>query len=623
LHAFSKKKLQKIQQVQEVYNNYYIIYLVVISDNIFSRYIESDNFKIKLILKKIILIYSKFLKRKKLKFFYKYKANVIKPIINKPKPKIEKNSISSYRGAQGPKVYDRLFNYSFLKQQMLDNLLSRYLMNEEEKYTFNPKINKKDINYNLYYKYNCDDIFDDYNNGILLLTERKFRPKSHNNTHSKFTIDDFTSDYYNIYNLDNKTNKFRKTSFNGSNIDIFNPHDDYYKSYNYFPFSSNKKLKNYKRSSIPVTAKNRNKIYHNLFHNEDKDKNKGKDKNIDRITKNNKFNNNTNSKKYNNHMGKNLFKNKMQLNKTSSQFYPKLSKGNNTNNYKNIKNIFNNGIYNKNNDKDFSNYLKNKTNKIFKPKTLNQNEVNDIQSYKKSDKIIPKDLKNISMKDISLNHQFNPNKKDIYNNSNMSSYNISSISTNKKEEENKIMKSPVKKEHLFSFGTDLFYIDNQNNKDLKPSNSVINKSILVGNPFKRNNLEIKNERKKNIIKRNDNKSKTNSNTVRTNRISTNYSGSNSLYNLNKGFESNRPKNGRDKINQFEAQSVHEYNILNLNSLNHKNEDVKNGNYNLQTTLQSLTDSKILELANKYVSQEDDSVDSYRKKCIIYNKNHQK
>ena len=145
----------------------------------------------------------------------------------------------------------------------------------------------------------------------------------------------------------------------------------------------------------------------------------------------------------------------------------------------------------------------------------------------------------------------------------------------------------------------------------------------MGNPFKRNNLEIKNERKKNIIKRNDNKSKTNSNTVRTNRISTNYSGSNSLYNLNKGFESNRPKNGRDKINQFEAQSVHEYNILNLNSLNHKNEDVKNGNYNLQTTLQSLTDSKILELANKYVSQEDDSVDSYRKKCIIYNKNHQK
>jgi hypothetical protein len=256
---------------------------------------------------------------------------------------------------------------------------------------------------------------------------------------------------------------------------------------------------------------------------------------------------------------------------------------------------------------------------MFKPKTLNKNEFKDMQDNKKSGKIIPKDKKNINMKDISLNHQINPIKKDIYNNSNISSYNISSISTNKKEEnENKIMKSPRKKEHLFSFGTDLFYIDNKNNKKMKPSNSVINKDLLIGNPFKRNNMVIKNDRKKNIINRNDNKSKTNSNTIKTNRMSTNYSGSNSIYNLNKYCESNRPKNGREKVNQFEVQSMHEYNII-----NHRDEDVKNGNYNVQTTLQTLTDSKILELASKYVSQEDDSLDSYRKKCLVYNKKHQK
>ena len=124
--------------------------------------------------------------------------------------------------------------------------------------------------------------------------------------------------------------------------------------------------------------------------------------------------------------------------------------------------------------------------------------------------------------------------------------------------------------------------------------------------------------KKNLIKKNDNKSKTNSNTIKTNRMSTNYSGSNSIYNLNKYCESNRPKNGREKVNQFEVQSMHEYNII-----NHRDEDVKNGNYNVQTTLQTLTDSKILELASKYVSQEDDSLDSYRKKCLVYNKKHQK
>ena len=599
MHIFSKKKLQKIKQVQEVYK-YYIIYIVVISDNIFSRYIESDNFKIKLILKKIILIYSKFLKRKKLKFFYKYKSNVIrpKPIINKPK--IEKNIISSYRGTKRAKVYDRLFNDSILKQQMLDNLLSKYLMNEEEKYTFNPKINKKDIIFDLYYKNNCADLYNDLSNGILLLTERKLRPKSYNNTHNKFTIDDFSSDYYSIYNLDNKGKNYRKSPFNESTIEVINPYDDYYNNYNYnyIPFTSSKKVKNFRRSSIPVTAKNRHKIYSNLFYDED----------IDRNAKNNKIN-------YNDFMKKNLFQNRIQLNKTSSQFYPKLSNGNNTNNYSNIKDITNNGIYNKN----FSNYLKNKTNKVFKTnKALNKNQNKDIHVNKKNGKIIPKDVKNISMKDISLNHQINPMKKDVYNNSNISSYNISSISTNKKEE-NKKMKSPVKKEHLFSFGTDLFYIDNKSNKNMKPSNSVINKSLLVGNPFKRNNnMVIKNERKKNLIERNKNKSKTNSNTVRTNHISTNYSGSNSIYNLNKYPESNRVKNGREKVNQFEVQSIHEYNIL-----NHRDEDVKNGNYNVQTTLQTLTDSKILELASKYVSQEDDSLDSYRKKCLVYNKKHQK
>jgi hypothetical protein len=218
------------------------------------------------------------------------------------------------------------------------------------------------------------------------------------------------------------------------------------------------------------------------------------------------------------------------------------------------------------------------------------------------------------MKDISLNNQINP----ICNNSNISSYNISSISTNKKEE-NKKMKSPVKKEHLFSFGTDLFYIDNKSDKNMNPSNSVINKSILVGNPFKsNNNMVIKNDRKKNLIERNDNKSKTNSITAKTNRISTNYSGSNSNYNLNKYYESNRPKNGREKINQFEVQTMQEYNII-----NHKIEDIKNVNYNVQTTLQTLTDSKILELASKYVSQEDDSLDSYRKECLLYNKKNQK
>ena len=44
-------------------------------------------------------------------------------------------------------VYDRLYNYSLIKEKILSNLSNKYLIDEEDKYTFIPQINSRDSNY--------------------------------------------------------------------------------------------------------------------------------------------------------------------------------------------------------------------------------------------------------------------------------------------------------------------------------------------------------------------------------------------------------------------------------------------------------------------------------------------
>ena len=76
------------------------------------------------------------------------------------------------------------------------------------------------------------------------------------------------------------------------------------------------------------------------------------------------------------------------------------------------------------------------------------------------------------------------------------------------------------------------------------------------------------------------------------------------------------KNVSEKKYSFEMQSINEYSIINdFNNLD-------NELLNLQTSLQTLTDSKILNLANKYIP-DDDSLESYKRKIGIDNKNFKK
>ena len=602
---FIKNKPLKINKILKVhkYHIYNKTFLIVISENIFSKYIENDNSKVELILTKIIVIYSKFIKRKKLIYFLKYKANILLKKANQ-KDKNKKKNISLKKiNMNKNNVHDRLFNDSILKQEMLDNLLNKYLIDEEEKYPFYPKINNYYIN--------------EKTDRNIILSERNLRPKSYNNNLSSNDFSSYFSKYIQNTRIRkglgaNSTSSFSCSNLNYNYSDL---NDLYYDNNNYRYIPINKKIEQFKKSSIPISTKYKNKLYNSLFKEEDKD-------DIFKGTYSNS--------------------NKYSLNKTTNSFYPKLSNGNNKN--KNNTNSIPSNINYIISNNDFQ-----KIKKELKKKRDNKNQNNTKKNIilEKNRNIPEKNKKiiHISDSDISLKEELNNINNNINNdiksknnllnnissinknNNNTSLNNISSIggsikieNENKKEKEkeknNKINKynSPDKKEYLFSFGSDLFSIENKNNH----SKASIKKS-LIEKLQKKNYSSFINDRRNNnnkIINRNNNGMKKNNSSVRTksnlnsNHISTNFTGNNSLYNIN----NNNSKNGNEKIkyNKFEMQSTNQYYII-----NELNEEPKNG-LNFETTIQTLSDSKIFDLAKEYMS-EDDSLESYRKKNIISNR----
>ena len=162
-------------------SNYYKYFLnnsknsFILSKNIFNSFVNKDNIKIIKILKKLLTIYSRKLKIKKFLYFKKY---LMKSIENKEVEQTFNFNIKKEN------IYDKLYNDSLNKNIKLEYLKQKYL-NEEEKYTFSPKINK---NYNLTYRnhyYNSNQKFNEkkcFNNSILFK-------------------------YFNDYEIQNKRNK--------------------------------------------------------------------------------------------------------------------------------------------------------------------------------------------------------------------------------------------------------------------------------------------------------------------------------------------------------------------------------------------------------------------------------
>ena len=150
------------------------------------------------------------------------------------------------------KVYDRLFNYSIMKENMLYNLSNKYLIDEEGKYPFIPKVNSIDSNFyiknqNLYIiphsnmeyyteindykvnylnkiknlKNNTDNYVNNYiKKKYIPITKQKIKIKNKKNYSNSFSQNNMINPYLEerIYNKNISSKKI-----NNSNIDDIFP----------------------------------------------------------------------------------------------------------------------------------------------------------------------------------------------------------------------------------------------------------------------------------------------------------------------------------------------------------------------------------------------------------------
>ena len=534
-----------------------MILLIVISENIFSKYIESDNIKIQLRLKKLYLIYSKSIKRKKLKYFFKFRNNIFLSYLRNIKENKEKRRLS-YNNSE---VYDRLFNYSIIKEKMLYNLSNKYLIDEEGKYTFIPQINSRDSNFYI----NHQNLYEIPHRDIQFYSERNnLRRKTINKIKNlKNNLQTYNTSY--IKNKYIPIQKYKNNTKQNSNNSI-----SFFKNNTYCSDINNRSY----NEKCPM--KNKNKLYSgNLFTNSNK-------------FNSNSLNNNNfytveeekeNGKKTSLTNNRTLYLNKNMNKSYANKIYPFdsiINKENQDNNSFTVDKIpFSTNINKISRNSDLHIYLKNR-----------------LKNNKKEN---PKEIKITKRNGNNVEHQ----KKFIHSNYSSSSiYNISSIGGSLLKDNIKLKSqhSPDKKEHLFSFGSDLFYVDNKNPNHVRIKSNNKNKNLIQRN----NNLKISSHSIRSQIPQVSTKSSgTNTNSYYTN------------YKLNGNKE--KIKNGSEKKSVFEMQSINEYSIINdFNSL-------ESELLNLQTSLQTLTDSKILDLANKYIS-DDDSLEGYKRKIGIDNKN---
>ena len=282
-------------------SNYYKYFLnnsknsFILSKNIFNSFVNKDNNKIVKILKKLLTIYSRKIKIKKFLYFQKY---LMKSIENKEVQQTFNFNIKKEN------IYDKLYKDSLNKNIKLEYLKQKY-MDEEEKYTFSPKIN---TNYNLtnrnhYYKlnqkynekkcFNNSFLFKYFNNYDLQNRRNKSQPKPNIKINKSFSkkkiLDDNLINEYNqkFTYLMNKKLLLKKTksllNINKSKQNILNMTDfkinDKYSNFENLNTIESKfcKLSNNRSILNTNTHKNTQKIYtfqtgknfNNYYNNED------------------------------------------------------------------------------------------------------------------------------------------------------------------------------------------------------------------------------------------------------------------------------------------------------------------------------------------------------------------
>jgi len=547
----------------------------VLSDNLLSFFIVNDNKKISYLLNRLLAIYSRAIKRIKLKYFLRYYQKVIlskylryKKLSNLFKKKaMTSKSISNYK----TKINFDSFNapqYS-------------YSLNKSEPYIFTPHLHNKNIAYLVTPCYIMDD--DD-----------EIKSKKTN----KF-INKFPKSFHGIYPK-------KKDVFFRTNSEIFT-NEPFYKTY----FNTNKSKKFFNDS--------KNDIFFTLEEEKNFLKNKGRF--IDNINDNispqfseKKFPFNANFRRKNNKINKNELLNF------------------------NDKNIFNIGRDNSNkkilirNKSD--NVLPTKNKNIYqdshryKGQNFNRKILDNIYKNNYSTNNLKKQEYGFNIKSNSKNK----NSKDSN-----SSINPLNANTGKKAKKNNysIFNHKYPYGSKVNKSRDFLFPNNRSNNEL-PYNKIFDKNKFISTnysiftpheksisvregPIKGSNSSLNN---------NSNNSNTQSNNLGIHRVSTNYSigpaGQSTIrdqikFNNNSKIDSKSkaPKKSLNNIKYSENLEI-THDIMGeypRDSFGKKSNSNSNSN---RISLQSLNDSKMFELAGHCI-EDDSSTDNYQMNTVIHNK----
>lgn len=544
----------------------------MLSDNLLSFFICNDNKKISYLLNRLLAIYSRAIKRIKLKYFLRYyqKAILAKYLRYKKMSNAFKRKATSSKSISN---YKTKINFdSFNKPQY------SYSLNKSEPYIFNPHLHK-----NIAYLVTPCYILDDDDEITSKKIINKFS-KSVNGAYPK-----------------------KKEVFFRTNSEIFTTNEPFYKTY--FNTNKNKKIFNDSKKDIYFTLE------------EEKNKNKFNDKglfidnindNIQRQFSKKQFPFNFNFRKKNNKIRKNELLNL------------------------NDRNLFNLG----GTDNSIKKILiRNKSDKVLPTKDKNIYQTNDRYKDQNFNRKI---LDNIYKNNYSNNnlrkqeYEFNITKNSKNKNSKDNSYTINPLNTNTvkaKKKNYSIFNNRFTYGNKVNKSRDFLFPNNRSNKEL-PYNKIFDKNKIIStsyNIFTPHEKSISfregpNKGSGSSINNNSNNSNTQSNNQAIHRVSTNYSiGPGGQPTIRDQIKTNnnskidsKSKASKNNLNnlKYSANLEITYDILGENprdSFGKKSNSCSN-----RISLQSLNDSKMLELAGHCI-EDDSSTDNYQMTTVIHNK----
>lgn len=239
----------------------------------YDKFIQNDNKRIKQTLNKIICIYSRRIKLKKIKYINKWRLLLFQKTRRKKK--------NNFIIMNSTPVFKRLYDNYKYKKSHLEALKLCYIIKESEENSFQPQINRNFLPYN-------------YDSNFLQMQNlRRFQRKQKNlslNDMKKNYNSQRNNNYFN--NKNNQYSKFNLRLYNNSKNDYYNSGRNFFSGLSTNPHSIREKIlfdyDNNKKPEKNMFSKNYNSI--SLFDSNDELSPKQNNNNIYSLS--------TNKKKY-------------------------------------------------------------------------------------------------------------------------------------------------------------------------------------------------------------------------------------------------------------------------------------------------------------------------------------